>query len=56
MLECLAQFFGEKVYDFIDYREKDWDDEPYTGGAPICCVSTGGMRYYNDGLRKPFKQ
>lgn len=56
VLASLEQFFGNKVHNYIDYVEKDWDTEPYCEGAPISCVSTGAMRYYVEGLRKPFRQ
>ena len=56
MLKSLTEFFGEKVMDYIDYMEKDWDDEPYCEGAPVCCVGPGAMRYYSEGLRKPIKK
>ena len=54
MLKSLAEFFGDQIYDFIDYCEKDWDSESYTEGSPICTVGPGAMRYFADGLRKPF--
>ena len=54
MVRSLAEFFGEKVYDYLDYREKDWNLEPYSEGSPICAVGPGAMRYFADGLREPF--
>lgn len=54
VLKSLAEFFGDQIYDFIDYCEKDWDSESYTEGSPICTVGPGAMRYFADGLRKPF--
>lgn len=53
MLKCLAQFFGEEVHEYIDYAEKDWEAEPYVGGAPVCVAGPGAMRYYAAGLRNP---
>jgi monoamine oxidase len=55
VLKCLAQFFGEQVHDYIDYAEKDWEAEPYVGGAPVCVAGPGAMKYYTVGLREPFK-
>ena len=55
MLKCLAQFFGEQVHDYIDYAEKDWEEEPYIGGAPVCVAGPGAMKYYVEGLREPVK-
>ena len=53
VLRSLAEFFGDRVYECIDYREKDWDAEPYSEGSPVCTVGPGAMRYFVDGLRKP---
>ncbi|KAL4239914.1 hypothetical protein ACF0H5_000713 [Mactra antiquata] len=53
VLKCLSQFFGDDVYKYIDYAEKDWEEEPYVGGAPVCCVAPGAMKYYASGLREP---
>lgn len=53
VLKGLSQFFGEQVYNYIDYADKDWESEPFIRGAPVCCVGPGAMRYYAEGLRKP---
>ncbi|XP_053380963.1 amine oxidase [flavin-containing] A-like [Mercenaria mercenaria] len=54
VLKSLAEFFGDKVYTYLDYKEKIWDHEPYNEGGPVSCVGTGAMRYYAKGLRQPF--
>ena len=56
MLKSLSEFFGEKVYTYLDYREKIWDQEPYNEGGPVSSVGTGAMRYYAKGLREPFEK
>lgn len=56
MIKSLAEFFGEKVYTYIEYKEKIWDQEPYNEGAPVSCVGPGAMRYYARGLREPFNR
>lgn len=54
VLKSLAQFFGERVHEYLDYIEKNWDLEPFTEGAPVSCVGPGAMRYFSQGLRQPF--
>lgn len=53
VLKCLAQFFGDQIHEYIDYAEKDWEEEPYIAGAPVCVTGPGAMRYYAPGLRDP---
>ena len=55
-MKSLSEFFGEKVYTYLDYREKIWDQEPYNEGGPVSSVGTGAMRYYAKGLREPFEK
>lgn len=54
VLKSLAEFFGEKIYTYLDYNERIWDQEPYNEGGPVSCVGPGAMRYYAKGLRHPF--
>ncbi|KAL3876065.1 hypothetical protein ACJMK2_033949 [Sinanodonta woodiana] len=54
VLKSLSEFFGEQVFKYVDYREKNWSEEPYTEGGPVCCVGPGAMRNFNSGLRKQF--
>jgi len=54
VLLSLSEFFGQDVWSYVDYREQDWGQEPYTEGAPVCCVAPGAMRSYASGLRHPF--
>lgn len=56
VLKSLAEFFGEQVYTYIDYKEKIWDREPYNEGGPVSSVGPGAMRYYAIGLRHPFER
>lgn len=57
LLECLSRYFGgHKVSThLIEYAEKDWNVEPYSGGCPCHNVTTGSMKDFVDGLRKPYK-
>lgn len=54
VIESLVAFFGDKASNFLEYREKIWDLEPYNDGAPVSIVGPGAMRYYSRGLRIPF--
>ncbi|KAK6171149.1 hypothetical protein SNE40_019399 [Patella caerulea] len=54
VLNQLSVFWGGSVFDYIDYIEQDWNQEPYIVGAPVCCLTTGAMKYFVDGIRKPF--
>ncbi|ESP04049.1 hypothetical protein LOTGIDRAFT_109903 [Lottia gigantea] len=56
VLHQLSVFWGGSCLDFIDYTEQDWNKEPYIVGAPVCCLATGNMRYFVDGVRKPFQR
>ena len=57
LLECLSRYFGgQKVSaHLIEYAEKDWNLEPYSGGCPCHNATTGSMKDFVDGLRKPYK-
>ncbi len=57
LLECLSRYFGgQKVSThLIGYAEKDWNLEPYSGGCPCHNVTTGSMKDFVDGVRKPYK-
>jgi monoamine oxidase len=54
ILKSLSEFFGEDVWKYKDYREKDWGLEPYIEGSPICSAAPGSMPYFASGLRDSF--
>ncbi|XP_038066065.1 LOW QUALITY PROTEIN: probable flavin-containing monoamine oxidase A [Patiria miniata] len=54
ILDALAEFFGPKAKEPLDYREKDWALEPYNGGCPVNVMTPGAMTYFHGGLRTPF--
>ncbi|XP_046560280.1 probable flavin-containing monoamine oxidase A [Haliotis rubra] len=54
VLESLSRFFGPDVFGYVDYAERDWSQEPYTDGGPLCVANPGAMMYYNKALRQPF--
>ncbi|XP_071107333.1 probable flavin-containing monoamine oxidase A [Haliotis cracherodii] len=54
VLESLSRFFGPDVFGYVDYAERDWNQESYTDGGPLCVANPGAMMYYNKALRQPF--
>ena len=54
VLKSLSEFFGEDVWKYKDYREKDWGLEPYIEGSPICSAAPGSMPYFASGLRHSY--
>jgi monoamine oxidase len=32
IIECLVRYFGEEARDYVDFFEKNWNQEPFTGG------------------------
>lgn len=54
VLSTLAEYYNiEEMMNPIDYYEKDWSKEPYSGGCPVSSLTTGVMKYYNEGLQAP---
>ena len=54
MLHSLSGHFScAELLKPIDYREKDWSQEPNNGGCPVNIVTPGAMRYYKE-LSTPF--
>lgn len=56
VINCLVRYFGEEARDYVDYAEKMWQHEPYTGGCPTVCVTSSGsvMKDYARATREPF--
>lgn len=52
VIESYVTYFGEEARDFLDYCEKDWGQEPYSGGGPVSIGSPGMMKSLPL-LRKP---
>jgi len=57
LIECLSRYFGgHKINQhLVEYAEKDWNVEPYSGGCPCHNATTGSMKDFVDGLRRPYK-
>jgi monoamine oxidase len=32
IIECLVRYFGDEARDYVDFMDKDWNSEPFTGG------------------------
>ena len=56
MLNQLADYFGRGVYSYLDYMEKDWNEEPYSFGGPACSMPTGTMPLFAKAIRQPFER
>ncbi|XP_055877327.1 probable flavin-containing monoamine oxidase A isoform X2 [Biomphalaria glabrata] len=53
VLDHFASFFGPEAHKFVDYREKDWNQESFSWGAPVSYVSPGGMKHFSKSIRCP---
>jgi monoamine oxidase len=50
-----VRFFGNEANAYVDYLEKPWAKEKFSGGCPVCNVSSSGvMRDYVRAAREPF--
>ena len=56
VLHSLAQFFGGAALDCLEYAEKNWNEEPYNGGCPVCVATPGVITHIAPGLRQPFEK
>ncbi|KAH9502345.1 hypothetical protein Btru_073507 [Bulinus truncatus] len=53
VLNQFAAFFGKDIYKFLDYKEKDWNQEPFSWGAPVSYMAPGGMKHFAQSIRQP---
>ncbi|CAF0707348.1 unnamed protein product [Brachionus calyciflorus] len=55
VIEALVRYFGEESRNYIDYGEKLWSREKFSGGCPTCILSSSGvMQDYARAVREPF--
>ena len=55
IIDTLVRYFGVEAGDYVDYYEKNWNNEPYGGGCPnISVVASGTMSDYARATREPF--
>jgi monoamine oxidase len=49
----MADYFGKRVYTFLDFVEKDWNQETYSLGGPVCTMPVGSMPFFAKAIRQP---
>lgn len=50
----LVSYFGEEARNYLEYAEKLWNQEKYSGGCPAVSITTpNSMRDYDRALREP---
>lgn len=49
----LCGLFGDRAANFVDYAERHWADEPWSGGGPVSNFGPGGWTGYGRLLRAP---
>jgi monoamine oxidase len=55
VIQALIRYFGPLAGDYVEYSEKLWAKEKYSGGCPVCnCSSSGVMKDYARSTREPF--
>ncbi|MDP3894941.1 FAD-dependent oxidoreductase [Nocardioides sp.] len=54
VLQGFATMFGPEALRPIEYTEKDWTRERWTGGGPVAIMGTGTMTSYGSAIRRPF--
>lgn len=50
VLDRLTDWFGPRAAEPSDYRDLDWQQEPFTGGCPVAVPATGTMVLPEDRL------
>lgn len=53
VLKHLSEFLGPEAAEPIDFIDKDWTIEPYSGGCPVNVATPGALTYFFDGVRTP---
>ncbi|XP_062410643.1 probable flavin-containing monoamine oxidase A [Sardina pilchardus] len=53
VVSSLVRYLGPEASNFIHYIEKDWSQEPYSGGCPVNVMVPGMLTYFHPGLRRP---
>eukprot|EP00434_Breviolum_minutum_P037359 symbB.v1.2.033123.t1/scaffold4070.1/size45258/2 len=53
MLKQLIKWFGPEAQDPIDYVEKDWVADEFTGGCPVGCYPPKTFAPHMEALREP---
>jgi monoamine oxidase len=53
VLEGFAAMFGEEALRPVEYTEKDWTKEQWTGGGPVANYAPGTMLRFGRTIRQP---
>ncbi|WP_372734899.1 flavin monoamine oxidase family protein [Nocardioides sp.] len=56
VLEGFADMFGEQALHPIDYVEKDWTKQRWTGGGPTAIHAPGSLVEFGPMIRRPHKR
>jgi monoamine oxidase len=54
VLEGFAALFGEQALHPIEYTERDWTRERWTGGGPVAIMAPRTLTSYGSEIRQPF--
>jgi monoamine oxidase len=55
IIQALVRYFGTEANNFVQYFEKNWSSEPFTGGCPTLNVMCSNvMKDYARATREPF--
>uniref|UniRef100_A0A0M3IGZ0 Amine oxidase n=1 Tax=Ascaris lumbricoides TaxID=6252 RepID=A0A0M3IGZ0_ASCLU len=54
VIKDLCRFFGDEAANYLDYADKIWNDESYSGGCPTAIIPAGNMEAFTH-IREPFK-
>ncbi len=53
VLEGLARWFGDRAARPVDFREKDWAADPWSGGCPVAAPPPGVLTVFAEDLARP---
>ncbi|XP_041914302.1 probable flavin-containing monoamine oxidase A [Alosa sapidissima] len=53
VVSSLVRYLGPEASNFVHYIEKDWGQEPYSGGCPVNVMVPGMLTYFHPSLRRP---
>lgn len=56
VLEGFAAMVGPQALKPIEYTERDWTKERWTGGGPVPIMAPGTMTRYGRAIRRPFRR
>ena len=55
VIKALVRYFGQEASEYVDYYEKNWNAEVFSGGCPnVNVVASGTMDDYARATREPF--